>query len=287
MKRSALAVDELAISIVRRVVSAGTALRRSRAEVGASLVPARTKSSFADLVTSMDTTTQERLIRTLTRLIPGSGVLAEEGELYEQLNEWTWIIDPIDGTTNFVHGFSYYSIAVALYQNEVPKIGVVHTPFDGKTVLAVANNGAIEFKGTHIEAGEPIRVSRVTGLEQTLGSFGLSYDRKYASQMFQVAECLFHNTQDVRRSGSAALDIVNVARGVFDLHIEGLLHPWDVAASSLILEEAGGQITDWNGHRVNWLEQRHGSSLLATNKSVHREALDLLNKNAPMPRPHQ
>ncbi len=234
------------------------------------------KSSIGDLVTAVDVTVQEHLVRELGRLLPGSDSLGEESGLDDTRGHLLWIIDPVDGTTNLVHGLPHCGIAVGLYDSGEPVLGVVQNPFSRITYYAEAGRGSFERSCENPRSDRRLRVSDVRTLDSALSSFGLSYDRSHADSLFRVVAAVFERSQDLRRSGSAALDLVAVARGNLDLHIEPLSRPWDIAASSIILHEAGGVVTDWDGHEISWLERLGGSQVLASNRWLHEELIDVV-----------
>lgn len=230
------------------------------------------KSSIGDLVTTIDRSVQEALILGLGRLVPEASFLAEE-DLDEVRDGLVWIIDPVDGTTNLVHGIPHVAISVGLYDSGSAVLGVVHNPLTDASFLGVANEGSYERIGPDSSRDRQLHVSDVVTLDGALASFGLPYDRSLAEPIFRTLAAVFSRSQDLRRSGSAALDLAILARGNLDVHVEVTVRPWDCAAGGLILEEAGGVLTDWNGDRIRWLDRIPGSSLLASNGYLHEELL--------------
>ena len=182
-----------------------------------------------------------------------------------------WIIDPVDGTTNLVHGLPHVAISVGLYDSGSAVLGVVHNPVTDTSYLGAAGEGSYERIGSDPSGDRQLRVSDVATLDAALASFGLPYDRSLTEPLFRTLEAVFSRTQDLRRSGSAALDLAVLARGNLDIHVEATVRPWDCAAGGLILEEAGGVVTDWNGDGIRWLDHIPGSSLLASNGHLHEE----------------
>lgn len=262
--------------VIRIVQEQGPIVTKGSVGPRGSSMESTQKSSIGDLVTAVDVTVQEHLVRELGRLLPGSDSLGEESGLDDTRGHLLWIIDPVDGTTNLVHGLPHCGIAVGLYDSGEPVLGVVQNPFSRITYYAEAGRGSFERSCENPRSDRRLRVSDVRTLDSALSSFGLSYDRSHADSLFRVVAAVFERSQDLRRSGSAALDLVAVARGNLDLHIEPLSRPWDIAASSIILHEAGGVVTDWDGHEISWLERLGGSQVLASNRWLHEELIDVV-----------
>lgn len=192
------------------------------------------KSSGVDLVTPYDGRIQEYLFRELAKAAPGCSFLGEEGEGEKKLSDgYCFIIDPIDGTTNFVKGFQHSAISVGLAKDRELIAGVVLDPdLDN---LFYAEKG----KGAYLN-GKRIHVSDCP-LKESLVLFGTCpYEHELAAKTFKLTEQVFYNCLEVRRSGSAALDICYVAAGKADLYYELILRPWDFAGATVILREAGG-----------------------------------------------
>lgn len=199
------------------------------------------KSGKANFVTAFDKKVQDFLFHSLAEVLPEAVFIGEEEETHAALPKgYAFIIDPIDGTTNFMKGYCASSISVGLLKAGRPELGVVYNPYLGEMFHAVKGKGAFCNK-------RPIRVS-----EHELGEgvviFGTApYYEELAEKSFRYAYRLFKECLDVRRSGSSAIDICNIACGRAELFFELMLSPWDYAASSLILAEAGGVIADAEG----------------------------------------
>ena len=234
-----------------------------------------TKSSLADLVTSVDLAVQERLVAALTVLTPDAAFLTEEGPVPQNVDGLVWVIDPLDGITNFAHALPHCAISVALYDSFQPVLGIIHQPFSGLTYHGSVSLGA--FVRSPSGSDRPLHVSSVSTLTQALASFGLPYDSRLSDQAFAAARTIFDVSKDLRRSGSPALDLAWLSDGIFDLHVEALLHPRDAAAGAIILELAGGTLSDWHGDPVNWLTHQAGAPVLASNTLLHPELLGLLS----------
>lgn len=195
------------------------------------------KTSNVNLVTKYDKMIQKFLIDELGKITPGASFFCEEGDDNKQLTDgYCYIIDPIDGTTNFIKGFQHSAISVGLAKDKELIIGVVADP--DKNNLYYAEKG----KGSYLN-GKRINVSDC-GLAESLVMFGTCpYEHELAHKTFELAEKVFNKALEVRRSGSAALDICYVASGKADLYYEMIIRPWDWAGASVILLEAGGMFS--------------------------------------------
>ncbi len=204
------------------------------------------KSSAADLVTEYDLAVERFLKEKLPPLVPGSLFFGEEEkENASPLTGWVFIVDPIDGTTNFVRGLKHSAISVALAHDGVVEYGVVYDPYKDEIFSAKRGGGAFL-------NGRPVRVSE-RPLDQ--GVFGMGtaiYDRQFIAPTMRLTEQLFRRSCDFRRLGAAALDLCNVACGRLDLFFEYSLSPWDHAAGGLILTEAGGVLSTLEGRPMDY-----------------------------------
>lgn len=204
------------------------------------------KSSAADLVTEYDLAVERFLKEKLPPLVPGSLFFGEEEkENASPLTGWVFIVDPIDGTTNFVRGLKHSAISVALAHDGVVEYGVVYDPYKDEIFSARRGGGAFL-------NGRPIHVSE-RPLDQ--GVFGMGtaiYDRQFIAPTMRVTEQLFRRSCDFRRLGAAALDLCGVACGRLDLFFEYSLSPWDHAAGGLILIEAGGVLSTLEGRPMDY-----------------------------------
>ncbi|HZZ08768.1 MAG TPA: inositol monophosphatase family protein [Candidatus Binataceae bacterium] len=218
------------------------------------------KTNAIDLVTEADHESEQAVIRTLGHAFPSHAILAEESGASAQSSEHRWIIDPLDGTTNFAHGFPQFCVSIAYERRGRIELAVV---FDAlKCELFVAARG----RGARLNA-RPIRVSRTPSLDLALLATGFPYDRRERRNFyFTFWEAFMMRTQGVRRTGSAALDLCYVACGRVDAFWEFGLRPWDVAAGALIVAEAGGRVTNLDGSALD-LDARR---ILASNGKLHR-----------------
>lgn len=209
------------------------------------------KSGKANFVTAYDKRIQDFLFERLAYVVPGAVFIGEEEEKHPSLPEnYAFIIDPIDGTTNFMKGYCASCISVGLLKAGEPEIGVVYNPYLNELFSAVRGKGAYR-------NGIPIHVSE-RDLSRGIVLFGTApYNEELAKKSFSCAYELFKRSLDVRRSGSAAIDLCNIACGRAELYFELLLSPWDYAAGALIVTEAGGCICNTEGKKLTF-EEKNG-----------------------------
>lgn len=213
-----------------------------------------------DLVTKADVESEKCIKETIIQTYPTDSFLAEESHLGEQLTaKRTWIIDPIDGTTNFAHGVPFYAVSIALYENYEPIVAVILGLPLNELFTAIKGEGAFL-------NGERITVSSTLDPKSSLIGTGFPYrDLSVLADYLKVFEILMHETHGVRRPGSASYDMAYVASGRYDGFYEYALAPWDVAAGALLIREAGGFVTDWKGGN-DWL---FGKRIIAANPGIH------------------
>jgi myo-inositol-1(or 4)-monophosphatase len=217
-------------------------------------------------VTETDLKAERAILTIVNEACPTHAVMAEESAQAESGAEYLWIADPMDGTTNFTHGYPCVAVSIALYHNNKPLVGVVFDPLHDE--LFAAEKG----KGSSLN-GAPIRVSATTSLEKSLHFTGFPYNlREEQADVFPIFEKLSLLTQGIRRDGSAAIDICYVAAGRFDAFWEQSLRPWDTAAGLLILEEAGGRATDYSGNAFNPFLRE----VVVSNSLIHDEMLRVM-----------
>ena len=227
-----------------------------------------TKKSEVDLVTEMDRRAEALIAELLRSAFPDHSILAEEGTRVEGRAPYRWLIDPLDGTTNYAHGLPAFAVAIALEREGVPLLGVAYDP--SREELFVAERGRGAYLG-----GEPIRVSRSPSLNESLLATGFPYDIRENPRNNLAEYAAFSlRCQGVRRLGSAVLDLCYVAAGRLDGFWELRLGPWDVAAGALMVEEAGGRITDLAGGPFSIAQQQ----IVASNGRIHREMIELLGQ---------
>jgi len=226
-----------------------------------------THKGRVDLVTETDVAVEMMLKERLSKLLPGSDFLAEESASHTELSEFTWIIDPIDGTTNFAHGLPFVAISVALWNHDRVILGAVNLPLLGELFCAAEGRGAQM-------NGKPISVTKETVMERSLLATGFPYDiDKYLETILKHFRTLLPLTQGIRRPGAAALDLAYVACGRYDGFFESALNPWDTAAGILLVKEAGGLVSEFDSKK----EYHFGSpSILVTNGYIHDELSRLI-----------
>ena len=228
------------------------------------------RKGLANYVTMVDFKVQEFLVEELEGIISGSNIITEESSDNRfDLDKPTWILDPVDGTTNLMYGFNLSSISLALFVEGMPKLGIVYNPFTSELFSAERGKGAFL-------NGKRVSVRDNNTLESSLICFGTSpYAKSCSEKTFSILEKVYLKSLDVRRTGSAAIDIAYVACGRISGFFEMELQPWDYAGGMVILEEAGGKITDWHGMPVS---VARGSSILATNGLIHEGLLEIIGR---------
>ncbi|HAW50870.1 MAG TPA: inositol monophosphatase [Flavobacteriales bacterium] len=218
------------------------------------------------LVTEVDKNIEEFLVNALSKLIPNAGFIAEEGTAVNLGNEYNWIIDPLDGTTNFIHGIPAYCISVGLKKGNEIVLGSVFE-FIRENYYTAIHGGGSYMNGTQIH------VSKTKKLDDALLATGFPYyDFRFIEQYIEVFKDFMKLSRGIRRLGSAALDMAYVASGKFDGFFEYSLHPWDVAAGVILVREAGGTVTDF-GNGNNFL---FGKEMLASNSLIHTELINII-----------
>ena len=222
-----------------------------------------------NLVTYVDRNSEKMLVRGLEDILPGSEFLAEEYDYKRKGDLPTWIIDPLDGTTNFVHGLPIYSISVSLMKDGELLCGVIYEIVGRECFSAWQGSPAYL-------NGKPMHVSKTSILERSLLVTGFPYEHGGKLEAYiRIFKELIEKSQGVRRLGSAAIDLCYVAAGRMEGFYEYGLNPWDVAAGALILQQAGGKVTDFQGGE-NYL---YGKELLATNGLIHDELSEIIGRH--------
>ncbi len=231
-----------------------------------------------NLVTQADLDSEREIVEVIRWHFPDHQFLAEEGRYPQPRSSFRWIIDPLDGTTNFAHGYPCFSVSIALEARGRVLLGVVYQPVLGELFTAVRGEGAYLRPG---DSGKKrkIAVSRTRRLAESLLATGFPYDihTNPENNLDHFANFAFSATA-IRRAGSAALDLCYVGCGRFDGFWELRLSPWDLAAGSLIVMEAGGRVTDFAGNRASI----YGSAIVASNGLIHKEMLEVLTKRRPI-----
>jgi myo-inositol-1(or 4)-monophosphatase len=223
-----------------------------------------------DLVTEADVASEQLIIERIRSHYPRHAILAEESGASEELNtgksEWKWIIDPLDGTTNYAHGYPCFCVSIGLEREGVIEIGVIYDPSRDELFAAERGQGATL-------NGRRMRVSDVADLNQAMLCTGFPYNVRERPNFARDFANFTMTAQAVRRDGSAAIDLAYLACGRFDGFWEDGLNAWDVAAGILLIEEAGGQITDFKGGPVDI----YAAKLLASNGLIHDAMMRVLS----------
>lgn len=236
------------------------------------------RKTFAwDLVTEADKESEKLIRERINASFPHHNLLCEESGLTEtEETDYLWCVDPLDGTTNYTHQYPMVSVSIALLEKGNPLVGVIYNPVHNELFSAGLGLGAQL-------NGQKIAVSTVEDLETSLLVTGFSYDRKTAVETNYREFCyLTHLTQGVRRGGSAALDLAYVAAGRVDGYWERGLQPWDIAAGTLIVQEAGGLVTLYNKEPIDLFSGK----ILATNKKIHTPLSDAIQQAKTANFPH-
>jgi myo-inositol-1(or 4)-monophosphatase len=220
-----------------------------------------------DFVSYVDLGVEEMLAENLGKLIPEAGFYAEEGTITKEGTRYCWIVDPLDGTTNFMHGVHPFSISIALREYDEIVAGLVYEAGGRESFIAWENGGAWL-------NGKLIRVSDAINLSNSLIATGFPYkDFTRLPVYLKCFEHLLKNTHGIRRMGSASIDLAYVACGRFDGFFEYGLNPWDVATGTLLIREAGGKISDFSGDE----KAVTGKEIIAANSLVYPEFLEIVS----------
>lgn len=226
------------------------------------------KSNEANLVTDIDKASEKHIKEFIQKKYPSHSILAEEGGGTTKESEYLWVIDPIDGTTNFAHGLPIFSISIGVQKQDKTIAGVVYDVMQDITYSAESGGGA--YTGS-----QRISVSSNDNLAHSVLATGFPYNiSDNPENALEKFTALIKATRGIRRLGSAAIDFCYVAKGVFDGFWEVYLHPWDICAGKLIIEEAGGLVTGFNGEEIDIYSKR----ILATNGRIHNRMIEFLNK---------
>jgi len=221
-----------------------------------------------DLVTEADMSSERIIFAVLDKARLNAEILTEESHpVYNEIPTGpVWIIDPLDGTTNFVHGFPWFAVSIAYAEGDRNRVGVIYCPMQNELFCGCVDGGAWL-------NGKPISVSKVRVLDESLLATGFPYDvRQKPSEVMDLLEAVLTRAQGIRRAGAAALDLAYVACGRLDGFWEIKLKPWDTAAGQLLLEEAGGKISDLRGGTYSPFIPE----ILATNGLIHEELLSVI-----------
>ncbi len=263
------AVDDETLEVLDMAIALAEeagAIQRERYETR---LDVQTKSASIDLVTEVDKACEAMIVEGIQASRSEDAILAEEGSGEDRAEaRWRWIIDPLDGTTNYAHGFPRFCVSIGVERDQQRRVGVVYDPLMDELYHAVAGAGAW--------LGERrLSVSTRSRLDQALVATGFAYDvHKSEDDNLRRFANMLKSVRGVRRDGSAALDLSYVAAGRLDAYWEYKLHAWDVAAGFLILEEAGGRISDASGGPA----RRDGLQVVSSNGLLHEAILKVLSR---------
>jgi myo-inositol-1(or 4)-monophosphatase len=222
----------------RAAILAGELIQKNLGKISESDIDIKQASDF---VTHVDRGSEQIIINTIRAQFPGHHFLTEESLKEEGSGEYRWIIDPLDGTTNYIHGYPVFSVSIALEINRDIILGLIYDPLRGDIFTAEKDGGAFL-------NGKPVKVSNVTEMSNSLISTGFPFrKRNLIDEYLKLFKNIFHRVSDIRRAGSAALDLAYIASGRCEGFFEIALSPWDMAAGSLLIKEAGGIVTDFGG----------------------------------------
>lgn len=265
-----------ALAVARDAVGGGVEVLREVRRRGAGRIEAVEKRP-RDLVTEADLAAERRIVERIRETFPDHGFLAEESAREDRGDAPRWVVDPLDGTANFVHGIPMWAVSVALLEDDEPVVGVVVDPVRDEWFTAIAGRGAF-VDGGDPRAGERITVSATDETTSAILATGFPFRRQVELDRYLEAFGeLFPRISDMRRAGSAALDLAYVAAGRVEGFWEIGLNRWDIAAGELLVIEAGGRVSDWRGGA----EHRTTGWIAAGNTVVHELLLEVLAAYAP------
>ncbi len=255
-------------SVIGLCEETGAFIRKEAEHFDLSRVEQKTK--FNNLVSYVDKEAEQKLVAGLRKIIPDAAFITEEGTVEQSAKaELHWIIDPLDGTTNYLHGFPVYAISVALTRNLKPIVGVIYQVVTNEAFCAWEG-------GASYCNGKPIHVSDIPAISEALLATGFPYHKSAKADAYlDIIKEFLDNTHGIRRLGSAAIDLAYVACGRLEGFFEYNLNPWDVAAGVLIVECAGGKVSDFSGDN-NIL---FGKELCASNSKIQADMLAIIQKH--------
>ena len=254
----------LTTQVIEISLECGAFLRQESSQFDYSKVELKGKN---DLVSYVDKQSEQMMVAGLKAILPEAGFLTEEGTIETDSNPLRWIIDPLDGTTNFVHGLPIFSTSIALMQDDELLIGVVYEVNKDECFSAYKNGGAYL-------NGKQITVSKINSLSESLVATGFPYNNFEGMEKYlNILKYLMQNAHGVRRLGSAAVDLAYVAIGRFEGFFEYNLNAWDVAAGALIVKEAGGKVSTFSGGD----DYVFGKEIIASNE-IHTAMKQVIEK---------
>ncbi len=262
-----ICLDQLVYEVKQIAIATGQFLREERAKFDRSAVQ---EKGPHDYVSYVDKASEERLVAQLSSLLPDAGFITEEKTTRQYASEeYCWVIDPLDGTTNFIHDMAPYCVSIALRDGQEVLLGVVYEVCRNECYWAYKGGGAYM-------NDRPIRVSSIADISQAQILLGFPYEsERFRPIVLNEIAQMYGTVGAERLLGSAAAELCYVAAGRAEGRIEGLLGPWDVAAGTLILSEAGGVTTDFSGGDT-YLD---GCEVIASNKIIHKELLGIIDNS--------
>ncbi len=260
-------IEEICCKAVGIVKEAAVFIKSELGQVKNDQIQEKEKHS---LVSYVDIETEKKLVHQLRIILPEADYITEENTTADlSPGELKWIIDPLDGTTNFLKGIPIFSISLALVDGDEILIGIVHDIMQDDCYYSWLNGGAYC-------NGKKIQVSDVKQLEEAVIATGFPYQRKWMDNLAQILITVLNKSRGVRRLGSAAIDLAYIACGRFDGYYETRLNSWDMAAGILLIREAGGRVTNFEDQPDGILKSHH---ILASNGKIHEE-MAVLTKHA-------
>ncbi|MFW6020254.1 MAG: inositol monophosphatase family protein [Bacteroidales bacterium] len=257
-------IEHICKQTIKVVKETGSFIRQENFMLSSSHIE---NKGLHDYVTYVDKTSEQRLTKELAKILPESGFITEEDTTEDKTEEYTWIIDPLDGTTNYIHSIPVYSISVALQRNGQTIMGIVYEIVRDECFYAWKNSPAFL-------NGKPIQVNNTGTLNNSLLATGFPYyDYSRLKPYLNFFTHLLENTTGIRRLGSAAVDLAYVACGRFSGFYEYSLHAWDVAAGAFLVQQAGGKVCDFSGGD----DYIFGAEIIATNQLIHKELMDKMH----------
>jgi len=229
------------------------------------------KKATTDFISFVDESSEKKIIETIFSSFPGHTIFAEEGGVVDKQSDYVWIIDPLDGTTNYLHSIPVFAISIALKHNDETLLGVVYDPVHNDLFYAEKDTGTFLNR-------KPVRVSQTKDLKESFIATGFPFKSKHKVKGYlDVFHNIFSSCIGIRRMGAAAIDLAYVACGRFEGFWEIGLAPWDVAAGRILISEAGGNVTDfWDNS-----DFKDSSYILATNSYIHREMGEKIREGFP------
>lgn len=271
---------ELTASVCRLAVEIGNFQREERKTFSLERVE---KKGVHDYVSYVDKESERRIVEYLTGLLPEAGFIAEEGYGSHHAEPFCWLVDPLDGTTNYIHDNAPYCVSIALSDRQEMLLGVVYEVCrdelffawkGGKAFLSTVSDRAEGWPAGSLPAARPITVSRTDSPDQLFIGLGFPYNsRQYKPMAHHLIDQYYGSVGGLRLQGACAAELCYVAAGRFDGRIESFLGPWDIAASSLILRCAGGKITDYQGNDLFY----DAKEVVASNGKMHNYLLKTIN----------